>query len=143
MIPLELIGGVVSAGIGYAMKIHALTIQGLRDVAELQIKRDMVSSELANAAQKRGTPKARKALAYVIAVTFILGFLLFGIASLWNDNAVVSYLVDVPQKSFMWGFAKWGKTVEVITATGFVIPPYARWVVCTVVGFFFGTGAAK
>lgn len=142
-IPVEVLTGLVSAGVGFLMKIKATAMLNEQKRTELLIKREMTADQLANSAAKRSSPIARKILAYIIVGTFIGGLLLMGLLGVWFDKAQVSIINEIPQKSFLWGLLKWGSTTVVTVAHGFVLPPWSGHVVAVVVGFFFGTGAAK
>lgn len=137
--PYELIAGAISGLAGFIFKAHANAIDGLKQVAELQIQQQMTADQLANSAAKRSNPLARKILAFVVIGTVFIG--LFAVA--WASWVPVSIVKEVPQKEFLWGLLKWGNTLKVITADGFVLPEWMGWVLSVIVGFFFGTGAAK
>lgn len=139
MIPPELIAGVFSGAAGFLFKAHANSIQALRDVAELEIKRSMTADQLANSAAERSNPWARKVLAFMVIGTFVVGL----IAVAFFEYIPVSIIHEAPQKSILWGLFKWGKGVSVTVANGFVQPAWAGYAVSIVLGFFMGTGAAK
>lgn len=141
--PYELIAGVASGLVGFLFKAQANAVDALKQANELQIKRQMTADQLANSAAERSNPIARKVLAYMIVGTFVVGLLAMGVLGIWHDNAVVSIVGDANQKSILWGLFKWGGGADVTVARGFVLPPWSGWVVSIVVGFFFGTGAAK
>ena len=142
-IPLELIGAIFSGLLGFGAKALSISQNNMKEMLELQIKSQMTGDQLANSAAKRSSPVARKVLAFLFIGIVMGGLLFVGIASIWNDNAVVSLVTDAPQKSILWGFIKWGGGQVVTVAHGFVLPPWVSWVVSVIVGFFFGSGVAK
>jgi len=136
--PLELIAGAISGLAGFIFKAHANAIDGLRSVAELQIKQQMAADQLANSAAERSSPWARKVLAFMVIGTFVCGLLVVAFA-----NIPVSIVSENGGKSILWGIIKWGGGMKVTVAQGFVLPDWTGWVISTVLGFFLGTGAAK
>ena len=141
--PIELIAGIGSAVAGFLFKAQANAMDALRQTNEMHVQRMMTADQLANSAAERSSPIARKILAYIIVGTFVFGLAAFGIASIWRPEFVVSLVNDAPQKELLWGLFKWGGGQAVTEAHGFVLPPWSGWVVSVVIGFFFGTGAAK
>ena len=139
MIPLEIIAGVGSGLLGFLFKAQANSIEALRSTMELQVKKEMAADQLANSAQKRSSPVARKVLAYMVVGTFVCG-LLYGV---WNPDMVVSIVGDKNPVKILWGLFSFGGGTDVTVARGFVLPPWSGWVVSIVIGYFFGTGAAK
>lgn len=141
--PYELIAGIVSAAVGFIFKAHATAIDGLRQATELQIQAQMTADQLANSAAKRSNPVARKVLAYIVIGGLMFGLLFVGIAYIWNQEAMVSIVGEKEPFKLLWGLMSFGGGTEVTEAHGFVLPPWTGWVVSVMVGFFFGTGAAK
>lgn len=139
MIPPELIAGVGSGVIGFIMKAQANQQAQTFKLAELSMKQNAASSGLADAAAKRSNPWTRK-FAAVLILTIGFGGLL---AVAFFSDIPVSLVEKVPQKSILWGLIKWGKSADVITANGFVLPPWFGYTINVVIGFLFGTGAAK
>lgn len=141
--PIEILGAIGSGIVGFLFKAQANAIDALKVSNELQIQRMMTADQLATAAGKRSEPIARKVLAYLVVGGVMFGLLFVGIAYIWNQEALVSLVTDHPQKEFLWGLIKWGGGQSVTEASGFVIPSWMGWVISVIVGFFFGTGAAK
>ena len=137
--PWELIAGVISGVAGFLMKGHANQQAYTFKLAELAMKRDAHVNTLADAATKRSSPWLRKFAALLILSIIFGGLLLVA----FFPSIPVSIVESVPQKSILWGLFTWGKEVEVITASGFVLPEWIGYVVITIIGFLFGTGAAK
>lgn len=137
--PLELIAGLGTALFSFMAKSNANALATQAKMTELLILKDTASSSLMDAAMKRSNPTARKVLAYLVATIAFCGLLLVS----FLPEVPVSVFQEVPQSSILWGLIKWGKGVEVITASGFVLPPWFGWTVTQVMGFMFGTGAAK
>lgn len=142
-IPMEIIAGIATGIAGFFMKAQANALQAMKDVTELQIKQQMAADQLATAAAERSSPIARKVLAYLFVGGVMFGLLFIAVASLWKPEAMVSLVGDAPQKSLLWGLIKWGGGAKVTVAHGFVLPPWTGYVVSIIIGFFFGTGAAK
>lgn len=136
--PYELIAGAISGLAGFIFKAHATAIDGLRNIAELQIKQSMAADQLANSAAERSSPWARKVLAFIVIGTFVGGLLVVAFA-----HIPVSIVSEDSGHSILWGLIKWGQGLKVTVANGFVLPEWTGWVVSTVIGFFLGSGAAK
>lgn len=137
-IPLETITLLASTAFSYWMKLNAQRNADMIKLVETRIKSNESDNKLMNAAAKRGTPWVRKFIAiFVMLIAF--GGLLIAPAF----NMPVEYVMDVPRKSILWGLIKWGTTYEIISSTGFLIPPYVRYTVMCIAGFFFGPGFAK
>lgn len=136
--PYELIAGAVSGLAGFIFKAHANAIDGLKQVAELQVQQQMTADQLANSAAKRSTPWARKILAFMVIGTFVCG-LLYAAAKGIN----VSLVHESEPKSILWGLFEWGSGMKVTVAEGFVMPAWTGYAVSIVLGFFLGTGSAK
>jgi len=141
--PIEILAGVGTGLAGFFFKSQTNAMDNIKQLAELEMKKQMTADQLATSAGKRSNPKARKVLAYMIVGTFIVGLLVWAIIGIWQPDTVVSLVNSAPQKSFLWGLIKWGGGDVVTEARGFVLPPWTGWVISIVVGFFFGTGAAK
>ncbi|VGO14726.1 hypothetical protein PDESU_03295 [Pontiella desulfatans] len=137
--PWELIAGVGSGIIGFLMKGQANQQANTFKLAEQAMKANSHASGLADAAAKRSSPWIRKFAAVMILTIGFGGLLLVAFFS----EIPVSIVEHVPQKSLLWGLIKWGKESEVITAEGFVLPQWFGYTINVVVGFLFGTGAAK
>lgn len=141
--PIELLGALGSGLIGFLFKAQANALDALKQANELQIQRQMTADQLANSASERSSPIARKILAYVVIGGIMFGLLFVGISYIWNQNAMVSIVGEKEPFSLLWGLLKFGGGVAVTEAHGFVLPPWTGWVISVIVGFFFGTGAAK
>jgi len=138
-LPLELILGVVSVIGGFIMKLSAQRQADYVELIKLAMRKNAtVSSDLADAAQKRSDPKLRKIIALIIILICFGG--IFVVAFI--PSIPVTIIEPVAQKSFL-GLFKWGKTYEIITASGLVFPTWVKFSVVSIVGFVFGTGAAK
>lgn len=141
--PLEILGALGSGLVGFLFKAQANAMDALERMNELQIKKEMAADQLANSAAERSSPKARKILAFILVGGIMFGLLFVGISYIWNEQATVSLVSEAPQKELLWGLIRWGGGQSVTVAKGFVLPPWTGWVISIVVGFFFGTGAAK
>ena len=138
-LPAEVITGMASVVGGFAMKLMAQKHADNVAIMKLAIEQRQQASDLADAASKRSSPWLRKFAAIVVLLIAFVG--LFAVA--WAPEVDVSIVQDVPQKSFLWGLIKWGRTTEVISANGFVIQDWFRFSVITIIGFLFGSGFAK
>jgi hypothetical protein len=137
--PWELVAGIVSGLAGFLMKGQANQQAYTFKLAELGMRINSHASGLADAAAKRSSPWTRK-FAAVLILSIGFGGLL---AVAFAPSIPVSIIEHVPQHSILWGLIKWGKEVEVVTANGFVLPPWFGYSINVVIGFLFGTGAAK
>lgn len=137
--PFELIAGIVSGAAGFLMKGQANQQAYTFKLAELAMKQGSHASGLADAAAKRSSPWVRKFAAILVLGTAFLGLL----AVAFVPSVPVSIIERVPEKSFLWGLFQWGGDVQVVSAPGFVLPDWFGYAVHIVVGFLFGTGAAK
>ena len=122
----------------FRSKAHANAIDGLKQVAELQVQQQMTADQLANSAAERSNPLARKVLAFMVIGTFVVGLIVVAFAQI-----PVSIVTEDGGKSILWGLIKWGQGLKVTVANGFVLPEWTGWVVSVVIGFFLGTGSAK
>jgi len=137
--PWELVAGIVSGVAGFLMKGQANQQANTFKLAEMSLKLNSHASGLADAARKRSSPWTRKFAAVLILSIGFGGLLLVS----FLPDVPVSIIESVPQKSLLWGLITWGKEVEVITASGFVLPQWFGYSINVVIGFLFGTGAAK
>lgn len=137
-IPIETVVTVITAVGSWYMKKKAQDAADLAEERKFWIQSHSAISSYQDAAAKRSSPWVRKFAAVFIIVVCFGGLLAMAFARI-----PVSQIVDVPQKSFLFGLFKWGETVKVLQATGFVLPDWVRFSVCTVVGFLFGSGLAK
>ena len=104
MIPYEIIAGAVSAGAGFLFKAHATSVNALKDLAELEIKKNMTADQLANSAAERSNPFARKIIAFIVIGTLVGGL---GVVAFFNWIPV-SIVAEAEPKSLLWGLLKWG-----------------------------------
>lgn len=141
--PIELLGALGAGLVGFLFKAQANAQDALRQAMELQVQAQMTADQLANSAAKRGSPVARKVLAFMVVGTFVCGLFAYGLFSIWKPEAVVSLVSPGPRHELLWGLFSWGGGDVVTEARGFVLPAWSGWVVSVVIGFFFGTGAAK
>jgi hypothetical protein len=136
-LPIELILTIGSGIGGFIMKNIAQNRANQYNILKLSMESDKLHSSLADSANKRGTPVARKAIAFTI-----IGVVFVGTLVLAFFNSIETTLVlDKAQKSFL-GF-KWGRTYDTIRTNGFMIVPWFKYCVITVVSFYMGTGASK
>ena len=137
MIPMELMLTVGSGIAGFVMKNIAQNRANQFKLMELSMKQNQQASKLADAASKRGNPTARKIIAFIIIGVVFLGVFIMAFFS----SIDTTLILDKAQKSFL-GF-RWGKTYEIVTTQGFMIVPWFKYCVITVVSFYLGTGASK
>jgi hypothetical protein len=138
-VPTEVIVTFASAIGSWWMKKSAQDAANIARERELQIQVREQANVLMDSAAKRSSPWLRKFAAITILLTFCVGLLLVS----FFPDINVSIPVEVPQKSFLFGLLKWGKGIEVIEATGFVLPDWVKYSICAIVGFLFGPGFAK
>ena len=137
MIPMELILTIGSGIAGFVMKNIAQNRANQYKLMELSMKQNQEASKLADAADKRGSPTARKIIAFII-----IGVVFGGVLVVAFFNGIDTTLVlDKAQKSFL-GF-KWGKTYDIVATNGFMIIPWFKYCVITTISFYMGTGASK
>ena len=137
MIPLELILTIGSGIAGFVMKNIAQNRANQYKLMELSMKQNQQASDLADAAAKRGSPTARKVIAFIIIGVVFLGVFVVSFSSTIDTVLVL----EKAQKSIL-GF-KWGKTYELVTTNGFMIVPWFKYCVITTISFYMGTGASK
>lgn len=137
-IPLETITLLASTFIGFYMKFKAQQAADQTALLKASIERDKFSNMMMNDAAKRSSPFARKFIAFFI-ITVAFGML--AVAPFFEIPVTV--IEKIPQKSFLFGLIKWGKTHAIISAEGFVIVDYVRYGVNAVLGLFLGSGAGK
>ena len=138
-IPIEILVSSVTALGGYIMKAQAMRTQNMFDMIRLGMEQKQLSSDLADKASERGSPKARKIISFIIIGTFFLAVFVFA----FFPNIPVTIIQELPQKEALFGLFKWGKTFEVVEINGFFQSDLIRYAVSSVIGFFLGTGAAK
>lgn len=138
-IPTEMIMGLATGIGGFLAKRAAQEMQNKKDMFEMAMKQNQAASEQADAAAKRSSPIARKAISFIIIGTFCLGLFI----AMFMPNTPVSFIQESPQKEFLYGLFKWGKTFEVVEVQGFFQSDLLRYCVVSVIGFFLGTGASK
>lgn len=134
---MELILTIGSGIGGFIFKHIAQNRANQFELLKLGMERDKLDDSLADAANKRGTPIARKAIAFTIIGVVFVGVLLVS----FFPDIDTTLVVDKAQKSFL-GF-KWGRTYDIISASGFLIPEWFRYCAITVVSFYMGSGASK
>ena len=120
------------------MKMHAQKQADLIGLLKAKTEANTANSKMMDDANKRGSPWTRKFIAIFI-ITIAFGGLLF--APLMHIP--VDLILQIPKNSIAFGLIKWGKTYEVVSSTGFLIPEYVRYTVMAICGFFFGPGFAK
>ena len=137
-LPLETITLLISTGISFYMKFKAQQHADMMGLLKARIESNVSDSNLMDKAAARGTPWVRKFCAVLIISVAFAGLLVAPLLDI-----PVEYIREVPKNSFFFGLLKWGKTYEVISSDGFLIPPYVRHAVMAITGFFFGPGFAK
>lgn len=137
--PLEMIVGIVTGIAGFFAKQAAIRRQDQKDLIELALKQNQAQSDLADNAAERSSPLARKIISFII-IGVVFGALFI---AMFMPNTPVSYVQDLPQKEFLWGLFKWGKSFEIVEVRGFFQSDLVRYCVVSVIGFFLGTGAAR
>lgn len=139
MIPMEVIVGAGSVVTGFVMKAVAQGMKNKQELFKMALQKQEANTASADAAAKRGSPWTRKAAAMIILVVAFVG--LFVVAMV--PSIPVSIISEVPEKSLLFGLIKWGGGLQVTEAGGFVMAPWFKYSVISVVHFLFGTGAAK
>jgi len=138
-LPTEVILSLATGIGGFVMKMQAQKQADFISIVKLGMEKNQQSSDLADAAAKRSSPWFRKTVGwFIIAVCF--GGLLW---VAFQPEIDVSIVEPKAQKEFLWGLFRWGKQMEVTTASGLVFPEWVKFSVISVVSFLFGTGAAK
>ena len=138
-LPIEVGVGIFSAVGGFAMKLMAQRQADSTALIKLGIENASNSSKMADAAAKRSSPWLRKFAAITVLLVAFGGIL----AVAFVDSVPVSIVYDKAQKSILWGLIRWGDTLSVLEAQGFVIADWFKFSVISIVMFLFGTGAAK
>lgn len=138
-LPIEVVLSLATGVGGFLMKQAAQRQADMVSLVKLNMEVNEHADNLANSAAKRSSPFVRKAVALFVIVSLIG-------ALIWvstQPDVVVSVLEPKPQKSILWGLFTWGKTLSVTTAEGLVFPTWIKYSVLSIIGFLFGTGAAK
>ncbi len=135
---VEAITLLVSTGLSFWMKLQAQKNADMNALLKASIENRNSSSNTMDAANKRGTPWVRKYMSVVIISITFLGLICAPLLNL-DTNLVMK----VPQKSILYGLIKWGKTYDILSSEGFMIPEYAKQIAIIVCGFFYGSGFSK
>lgn len=137
-LPLETITLVASTVLSFWMKYQAQKSADMIGLLKAQRESDNNANALMNDAAKRGTPWVRK-----FCAVFIISIAFGGLILAPYLGIPVEYIKEVPKHSFLFGLFKWGEGYQLISSDGFLIPPYVRYSVMAITGFFFGPGFAK
>lgn len=138
-LPIEVILSLVTGIGGFLMKMQAQRQADYVSLIKLGMEKNQQASDLADAAAKRSNPFLRKTIAWFVIIVCFGGLLWVA----FHPDIPVSVIEPKPQKEFLWGLFKWGKTMEVTVAHGLVFPEWVKYSVITIISFLFGTGAAK
>lgn len=137
-LPIEVLLSFGTGIAGFLMKHVAQTRANNYKLIELGMKQGQKRSDLSDAAAKRSSPFARKLIAFFVVFCVIGGLL-------WAAGQGIDVNIMGPkeQKSILWGLIKYGDATEVITMSGLVFPVWIKYIMITIISFFFGNGAAK
>lgn len=136
--PIETITLLVSTGFSFYMKYKAQKSADMTNLLAMSIKANQANNVIANDAAKRGTPWVRKYIS-----VFVMSIMFGGLIIMPFFDVPTHLIMEAKQNSFLFGLVKWGASHDIITTTGFMIPPYARHTVMVITGFFFGAGFNK
>lgn len=137
-LPIETVTMLGTALMSFILKMYAQKSADMTRIIEASIKRDQVTNDLMNDANKRGSPWVRKFIAIFVIMVAFGGLLIAPF-----NEIPVEFIQEIPKKSILWGLISWGKEYEIISSNGFLIPEYVRCTVAAICGFFFGPGFAK
>ena len=131
---VSLAGGAFTGMIANQQKMLLTSMQHTLDVAK-------IGNEHSNAAAERAKHPASWLQRIVATIIILVSFggLVYA-ASRTDIN--VSYIFEHTSSKFL-GLFGGGEKVKVIEAQGFVIPPYVKYSVISVVNFLFGASVMK
>lgn len=131
----------VAAGMGAYIRMQAQKQADFMAVASIGMKAQKQNNDNQNDAAERvqgwGAVVRRIVILIVIVVSF--GGLLWAAMT----DTPVSFMHELPVKKHLFGLLSTGGTLETITASGFVLPPYVSHLLSAISGFLFGAGTAK
>ena len=141
-IPLEVVTMVAGSLAGFVFKYMAQRAKDRQEQFEIIMKRHKAAEASRNAAVKRVPIDAGKWVR-----RGIVGVVLFGVViapfilALLGLPTIVQ--IDEESRSFFWGLIGGSKEVKFVEMTGYLLIPEVRQTLTAIVGFYFGSAAAK
>lgn len=147
----EVITGLISLGSGAFAGLMANNHKLLLASMEYSMNANAQGNQNSNDAAERNKGKSsflqRAVGVMIIGVAFLTLsaiVLTWAFGSLdWIDGVKTSYIYEETRGKFLGLIGSDGTRTKVLTAEGFVIPPYIKYSVISVVNFLFGASVVK
>lgn len=146
----EVVTGLISLASGAFAGMMANNQKLLLASIDYSLEANAQGNDNANDARERNKGKSsflqRSVGIIIISVAFLtLSFIvlswMFNVE--WAQGVKTSYIYEEARGKFLGIFGSGGTRTKVLTAEGFVIPPYVKYSVISVVNFLFGASVVK
>jgi hypothetical protein len=134
----SLIGGAVT---GFIFKYMSQIAQDRKEQFEMLIRSIKTADESADAAAKRvPNDKAGNWIRRIIVLTILFGVITAPFILALLDRSIMVETVT-PVRHFLG--LEWGGNTKFYQLSSYLISPEIRWSLLSIMGFYFGSGAAK
>ena len=147
----EIITGLVSLGSGAFAGLMANNQKMLLASIDATTRFSRIGNDNANDAATRnkgGSSLLQRICGIIIIGVGFLGLLIVGLTWAldgvdWLSGVKTSYIYEEASGKFLGLFGSGREKTKVLTAEGFVIPPYVKYSVISVTNFLFGASVVK
>jgi hypothetical protein len=142
MIPVELISMAAGGIAGFVFKFIAERAKERAELFKMAVQTHEMEESAHNAAVERVPLEAGKWVRRLIVVSILFGVILAPFILALLDQPLY---VQIEQEKIKWLFGLFGggKEVFFVRIDGFLMIPEVRQILTSIVGFYFGTSAAK